>query len=299
MSMNILVIGASGMIGRPVTWELARAGFNLTLLARDTYKMRELFPGLRIVEGDVLDPLSLVGAFDGQDAIYISLQAPRGVAQSYPLPEREGINNIIDAATYSGIKRIAYLSSLVQHYNGMNGFNWWVFEMKQSAVSRIKSCGIPYTIFYPSSFMENYDQLLLQGKKIMLAGESKAPNYFIAAEDFGRQVAWSFRLLSNENKEYAVQGLEPFTWNEGAKVFIDNYSKTKLKIMKAPMAMLKLAGRVSPKTWYGYKILTALNNYPEKFEAEQTWNELGKPQITLAEYAQKLNMPVSPKASAK
>jgi hypothetical protein len=95
-----------------------------------------------------------------------------------------------------------------------------------------------------------------------------------------------------------VQGPEAYTWDEGARVFIDNYSKAKLKIMKAPMAMLKLAGRVSSKTWYGYKILTALNNYPEKFEAEETWNELGKPQITLAEYAQKLSATVQ-KASAK
>ncbi|HYC30451.1 MAG TPA: hypothetical protein VEB42_16565, partial [Chitinophagaceae bacterium] len=106
-------------------------------------------------------------------------------------------------------------------------------------------------------------------------------------------------LLNNENKEYTVQGLEPYTWDEAAKVFIDNYSKLKLKIVKAPMGMLKLAGRLSPKTWYGYKMLTALNNYPEKFEAEQTWNELGKPQITLAEYAQKLSTPTAQKASAK
>jgi len=293
--MNILVIGASGMLGRPVTRELAKAGFNLTLLSRDVHKMRELFPGIRTVEGDVLDPLSLVGAFEGQDAIYMNLQVQRGISQSYPLPEREGINNIIDAATYSGIKRIAYLSSLVKNYNGMNGFHWWVFDVKESAVTRIKSCGIPYTIFYPSSFMENFEQLI-RGKKLMLAGDSKEPNYFIAAEDYGKQVAWSFRLLTTENKEYAVQGPEPYTWDEAAKVFIDNYSKTKLKIMKAPVGMVKLAGRVSSKSWHDYKIITALNNYPEKFEAEQTWNELGKPQITLAEYAQKLSAPTAQKA---
>lgn len=287
------------MLGRPVTRELARAGFSLTLLARDVYKMRDLFPGIRVVEGDVLDPINLVNAFEGQDAVYINLQAPRGVSKTYALPEREGINNIVDAATYTGIKRIAYLSSLVQNYNGMDGYHWWVFDMKQAAISKIKSCGVPYTIFYPSSFMENLDQLMMQGKKIMLAGESKAPMYFIAGEDYGRQVAWSFRLLNNESREYAVQGLEPYTWDEAAKVFIENYSKTKLKVMKAPLGMLKLAGRVSPKSWYGYKILTALNNYPEKFEAEQTWNELGKPQITLAEYAQKLSAPTVQKASAK
>ncbi len=33
-------------------------------------------------------------------------------------------------------------------------------------------------------------------------------------------------------------------------------------------------------------IIEALNNYPEKFEAQSTWNELGKPSITLKDFAQ-------------
>jgi uncharacterized protein YbjT (DUF2867 family) len=286
--MKILVIGASGMIGKPVTRELLKAGFDVTLLARKPNKMREIFPNAKIVEGDVLDPLSLVKAFEGQDALYINLQAPRNAMPSDVMPEREGINNIIEAAKHVGIKRIAYLSSLVQNYNGTNGYHWWIFDMKQTAVTNIRSSGIPYTIFYASSFMENLDQLLKQGNKIMLAGESKAPMYFIAGEDYGRQVAWSFRLPGKENKEYAVQGPEAYNWDDAAKIFIENYTKAKLKILKVPLSMLKWIGVFNRKTAYGFKILTALNNYPEKFEAEQTWNELGKPTITIAEYARRI-----------
>jgi hypothetical protein len=36
---------------------------------------------------------------------------------------------------------------------------------------------------------------------------------------------------------------------------------------------------------YGAKIVKALNRYPEKFEAAENWNTLGKPQITLRAYA--------------
>lgn len=284
---KILVIGASGMLGKPVTRELAKAGFTLTLLARYPYRMRELFPSTRIVEGDVLDPMSLAPAMEGQDAVYINLQAPRGVSKSYHLPEREGINNILDTATYAGIKRIAYLSSLVQNYNGTNGYRWWIFDMKQAAVAKVKSSGIPYTIFYASSFMENLDQLMRQGNKILLAGESRAPMYFIAGEDFGRQVARSFELPGDDNREYVIQGTEPYNWDEAAKVFISNYKKAPLKTMKAPIGMLKFFGMFSGKAHYGYKVCTALNNYPEKFEAERTWNELGRPVITLAEYARR------------
>ncbi|MEY3386141.1 MAG: hypothetical protein RIR53_952, partial [Bacteroidota bacterium] len=34
-------------------------------------------------------------------------------------------------------------------------------------------------------------------------------------------------------------------------------------------------------------IVEALNNYPEKFAAEHTWQELGEPQLSLMEYIQR------------
>jgi putative NADH-flavin reductase len=52
---KILFIGASGMLGKPVVLELLRAGFKLTLLARDVEKMEKLFPNTPVVKGDVFD----------------------------------------------------------------------------------------------------------------------------------------------------------------------------------------------------------------------------------------------------
>lgn len=34
--------------------------------------------------------------------------------------------------------------------------------------------------------------------------------------------------------------------------------------------------------------IEALNKYPEKFEAQTTWDLLGKPQITLEDFAESL-----------
>ena len=42
---------------------------------------------------------------------------------------------------------------------------------------------------------------------------------------------------------------------------------------------------VSEKTSYLYHILTALNHYPERFESDRSWEELGRPRMTLAEFA--------------
>ena len=286
MKKNILVIGATGMLGKPVTHALLQSpDLKVTIMARYVATAKALFPGARVVEGDVFDPLSLLAAFEGQDAVYISLGPSRNSRPNDRMPEREGIDNIISVAQTTGIKRLALLSSLVQQYNGMNGFRWWIFDMKQEAVNKIRTCGIPYTIFYPSSFMENFDQLMMKGSNIMLAGESKALMYFIAGQDYGKQVARSFSILTNENKEYAVQGAEAYNWDNAAAIFIKHYTKKKLKPMKAPLGMLRFMGKFSTSARYTAKILEALNNYPEKFESHHTWQELGKPEITLAQYA--------------
>ena len=286
---KILFIGASGMLGKPVGLELFRAGFQLTLLARDVEKMKKLFPNASIVEGDVFDKPSLEAAMTGQEIVYMNLSVAQTSKKNEPQPEREGIANIIEAAKKTGIKRLVYLSSLIKNYQGMNGFKWWAFEIKEAAINAIKNSGLNYSIFYPSTFMECLDKQMLQGSRIMLAGRSEAPMWFIAAKDFGVQVAWALKKAGDSNQEYVVQGLEPFTSDEAAKVFIENV-KSNIKIMRAPLAPLKYLGIFNQRMNYAYHICEALNKYPEKFESENTWNDLGKPSITLADYVASLKI---------
>lgn len=286
---KILFIGASGMLGKPVALELLRAGFQLTLLARDVEKMEKLFPNTAIVKGNVFDLASLESAMAGQEIVYLNLSVAQSSKRNEQQPEREGINNIIEAAKKTGVKRIVYLSSLIKNYEGMNGFKWWAFQIKQTAVNAIKSSGLHYSIFYPSTFMECLDKQMLQGSRIMLAGRSEAPMWFIAAKDYGVQVAWALKKAGDSNQEYSVQGLEPFTSDEAAKVFIENV-KSNIKIMRAPLVPLKYLGIFNQRMNYAYHICEALNKYPEKFESENTWNDLGKPSTTLADYVASLKI---------
>jgi len=284
---KILFIGASGMLGKPVALELIRAGFELTLLGRDTEKLEKQFPNIRAVRGDVFHPDSLKEAMQGQDIVYSNLSIAQSTGKNDLQTEREGIKNIIYAAKESGIKRLGYISSLIKNYRGMNGFNWWAFDVKHAAVDAIKHSGIPYSVFHPSTFMETLDKQMLQGSRLMLAGKSEAPMWFIAAKDFGVQTAWAFKKAGDSNQEYAIQGLEPFTFDEAAKIFVSNCKK-KLTTMKAPLLPIKLMGVVSNKLNYAANIIEALNKYPEKFESENTWNDLGKPSTTLVDYASSL-----------
>jgi len=282
---KIGIIGATGMLGIPVTQVFMEAGFEVTVFVRDIEKAKRLFGDrVQYIRGDLQDMAALRHFLTGLEYLYLNLSVAQGSAEDDFQPEREGLDNILAAAKASSLKRIGYLSSLVHLYQGQNGFHWWAFEMKNTAVNKIRSAGIPYSIFYPSTFMESFDKgAYRQGNFIALAGKSRFKMFLIAAEDYGRQVIRAFELNPG-NQEFVIQGQEGFTADEAARFYKKHSHKTNLRVVKAPLFFLKLAGKFSNKFSYGAKIIEALNNYPEKFEAGETWELLGKPQTRFIDY---------------
>jgi hypothetical protein len=64
-------------------------------------------------------------------------------------------------------------------------------------------------------------------------------------------------------------------------LFVADYVKEKLGIAKLPFWILQLLANFSIPFNYAAHIITAMNNYPEQFQAQQTWEEPGKHSITL------------------
>jgi hypothetical protein len=282
---KIAIIGATGMLGQPVTHQFINAGFKVSILVRNAEKAKKLFgTSVQIFKGDLSDIDSIGQFLHGQDQLYLNLSVEPDSGKNDFQPEREGLDNILQAIKNSSIKRIAYLSSLVHFYQGQNNFNWWVFDIKKKAVEKIKSSGVAYSIFYPSMFMECFDKgAYRQGNNIMLAGTSKYKMFLIAGNDYGKQVV-NAHLMVSGNHEYIIQGQEGYIADDAAKFYIDNYHKTKVKIMKMPISIMKFFGMFTNKFNYGAHIVDALNNYPENFEAEKTWQDLGKPQTKFIDY---------------
>lgn len=288
-TQKIAVVGATGLLGRPVTQELIAAGFEITVLARSPEKAQHVFPTTRVLPADVFDRTSLEHSLEGQDAVYISLNLYPHEKPDDPHAETDGLRNLVAAAQANGLSRIAFLSSLVKNYQGMNGFDWWVFDVKQQAVEIVKTSGIPYTLFYASTFMESLAYQLRQGKRLILVGTSKHPMYFIAARDYGKQVARSFQILSGEDREYAVQGPDAYRMDEAARLFVRQYRGAQLTITRIPLGLIKAIGLFSTQARYGARISEAMNEYPEPFEAQPTWEALGTPTTTLTGFARHLN----------
>jgi uncharacterized protein YbjT (DUF2867 family) len=280
---KILLIGATGMLGKPVTQQLVKAGFDVSVMGRCPENLQKIFPTVNVLKGDLKNKSDLKMAFQGQDAVYLNLSVLQTQKETDWLTEREGVQNVIEIAKEVNLPRIALLSSLVMNYQGMNGFDWWVFRVKENAVRLIRDSGIPYSIYYPSTFMESYS-LQIVGNFIAEAGKSFYKMYFIAAEDYGSQVAADLKSNTTENREFTIQGTEAFTYKEANQIFARNSSK-KLYILSTPMWVMKVGSSLVQQANYAYHILTALNYFPEKFGSDKAWRELGEPKITLKEFA--------------
>jgi uncharacterized protein YbjT (DUF2867 family) len=286
---TIAIIGATGMLGQPVTRAFVEAGWNVTILARNEAKARQMFgASVNIIVGDVQDAPSLRALLKGQRSVYMNLSVDQNSSPGDFQPEREGLQNVLAVAREQGVQRVGYLSSLVKDYDG---FDWWSFDIKRAAVETIRKSGLAYSIFCPSTFMETFDSLSAgsyrQGNRINLAGLSKHKMYLIAGADYGRMVVRAFEL-NNGSYEYVVQGREGYTADEAAKLFAEHYKGAKLSVATLPFGILKFLGRLSKRFNYVAHIVEALNNYPEKFAGERAWQELGEQQISLMDYIRRI-----------
>ena len=251
------------------------------------FKSNTIIPNeINFVKGDLTDKTSIEESLKNADGLYINISTGPADKENEFNPETTGLDNILEVAKKTSVKQVIYLASLLaRNYTG----NWWVMKAKKECVVKIKKSDLPYTIFYPSNFMENFTGGMKQGKKIMTIGKPMHKLWWIAAEDFGRQVANAFKTEKSLNNGYVVQGTEPFTMKEAATIYVENHTKEKLSVGNLPMGLVKLLAIFMSPLKFVSKFSPILNNNIETFEAQNTWDDFGKPQITIEKFAKQQN----------
>jgi uncharacterized protein YbjT (DUF2867 family) len=288
MKKKILVIGGTGMLGKPVVQELINSGYDVTLFSTKASEATKLFPRVKVIEGNIKYIDSIENAMVGQDAVYMNLAIPLNAKSSDWNPEIDGLKNILDAAKTKSIKQIGYLSPLIRNYSKDNK-RWWYLQDKKRATEMIEKSGIPYFLFTASNFMENFLASSRRGNAINTIGSPQINNHYICGSDYGKQVAKAFSL-DPLSKEFFIQGPEAINPKDAVKQFTENYTKESLKPGSAPMGMLKFIGCFSTQIGNVAKLMTALNEFPEEFKAKETWEILGKPTTTIKNYAKLLSI---------
>lgn len=109
--MNILVLGATGFVGRALVSALVEQGE--TVRAASRRPRQSSTSNLEWTCCDLRKPETLAEAFDGIDCVYYLVHSMGEVPhESFRAIERESAQNVVRAATESGCRRIVYLGGV-------------------------------------------------------------------------------------------------------------------------------------------------------------------------------------------
>ena len=258
--MKILVIGASGLLAKPVISQFNKEGYQLRLFSRSVNQSM-FAKEFEMIQGDVFNLNDLNKAMTGCDAVHLSISTEN---------EALAAKIVTDSAVQKGIKLISTISGCT-----VSEENRWfpMIENKYQAEQTIINSGIPYMIFRPTWFFESLDLMIRDGKA-MLLGKQPNPSHWVAADDLARMVATAYGKPEAKNKIFFIFGPEQHLMKD----LLEKYCKLRYpeikKVSSVPIWMMKMIGLFT-----GNKQLKGVASLFAYFEKV---NELGNPDETNA-----------------
>ena len=137
----IVVTGATGNVGRPLTRAMAEAGQQVTAVSRHAAAMPD---GVRHVAADLAEPAGLEPALAGAKALFLLLSGDLHAAGASPA-------DIIGQAAAAGVRRIVLLSS-----QGVATRPFGPTRIAMRALEDVlRESGLDWTILRPGGFASN------------------------------------------------------------------------------------------------------------------------------------------------
>ncbi|WP_338742913.1 SDR family oxidoreductase [Actinomadura luteofluorescens] len=135
----ILVTGASGTLGRPVTRLLAEAGADVRALSR---RAREPEAGVTWCRGDLVTGEGVEDALAGVETVVHCASDPLHAKRDLP-----AARNLIGAARRQGAPHLVYISIV-----GVDTIPYRYYRIKYAVERAIEDSGLPYTILRATQF---------------------------------------------------------------------------------------------------------------------------------------------------
>jgi uncharacterized protein YbjT (DUF2867 family) len=148
---SLLVVGATGGIGRRVVAAAQRHDFDVRALVRDPARAEPLLRGADLVRGDLEHPASLTAAVEGVDAVVLT-HGGNGSPDAARRIDYGGVAAVLQALD-GRTPRLALMTSIgVSRRGAYGGSTGQLLDWKRRSERLVRSSGAPYTIVRPGWF---------------------------------------------------------------------------------------------------------------------------------------------------
>ena len=207
MSNSILVIGATGNVGRPLVELLAGHDLSVKAATRhpETYTGP---PGVEAVAFDYARPETWAAALDGAGRLFLLSQGAGHDPDHAMIP-------LLDQAKAAGVSYAVMMTAM--------GVDQTERGLRKVELHLMAS-GMAYTILRPTWFMQNFtgymgDMIRQQGGLYMPTGDGK--NSLIDTRDIAAVAAAALTEDGHAGKEYTLTGTDSLSYAEACAVLSD------------------------------------------------------------------------------
>jgi len=236
--MQVLVVGATGTLGRQIARQALDAGHQVRCMVRTPRKASFLQEwGCELTRGDLLEPASLDYALEGVDAVIDAATSrpddPRSVYQT----DWDGKLNLFRACESAGVKRFIFMSLLAAEKHRQVP----LMDIKHCSEMLLEGSYLDYTILQGAAFMQGvigqFAIPVLESQTVWVSGSPSAISY-MNTQDVARFAVAALTRPETVRRSFPEVG--PKAWNTGEVVQLcELYSDKTARVFRVPPALMQ------------------------------------------------------------
>lgn len=247
----VLVIGATGFVGRAVCERLIDDGVQVRAMTRHIGQADVVLGRMRdieIVRGDALEAGSIIRAMEGHDTIVFLATSLTNVILDRPVDEldRQMCTNILRAANVPNPPKIIYLSWICDAERAKSAF----IETQLARETAIVNSGLRYAVLRAPLVVGKWGLFfrLLQAAVnrlpiLWLPRYIATPCQPIYVRDVARYISALICDPPSDNKTYEIAGHDVLSYNDMIDLYIDAIGVSKITV-PLPLSFKRRATRL-------------------------------------------------------